>query len=56
MNFKLWQSHKDKQFYWVLVGNNGEVVAQSEGYVSKQGAKKGIKACKRCFFAKVIEL
>ena len=56
MTFKVWQSSKDKLFYWVLIAGNGEVIAQSEGYVAKQSAKKGIRAVKRCFFAKVIEL
>lgn len=57
MQFKLWQSSKDKQFYWALVSRNGERVAHSEGYTSKQGAKKGINAVKRgALFAKVTEL
>ena len=53
--YRLWQSSNDKQWYFALVAGNGEVVAQSEGYMKKQSAKKGIAAVKKSLFAKVVE-
>jgi len=38
---------RNGQFYWNLKAPNGEIVAQSEGYVSKQGALNGIDANRR---------
>ena len=38
---------RDGQYYWRLKAPNGEIIAQSEGYVSRQGAVNGIDACKR---------
>jgi uncharacterized protein YegP (UPF0339 family) len=38
---QLWKSKKDDQFYWHLISTrNKKVLATSEGYKSKQGAKK----------------
>lgn len=34
----------DKQWYWHVKAKNGEIIAQSEGYKTKQAAQKGIKA------------
>lgn len=36
------------QYYFHLTAENGEKIAQSEGYASKQGALNGIAAVKRC--------
>ncbi len=36
---------RDNQYYWHLKGKNGEIVAQSEGYQTKQGATNGIASC-----------
>lgn len=36
------------QYYFRLKAENGEVIAVSEGYASKQGAQNGIAAVKRC--------
>jgi uncharacterized protein YegP (UPF0339 family) len=36
----------NEQFYFRIIADNGEIVATSEGYVSKQGCKDGIKAVK----------
>lgn len=45
------------QFYFRLKASNGEIIASSEGYVSKQGAKDGVEAVKRCApTAPVVEL
>lgn len=35
-------------FYFRLKAENGEIIASSEGYTSKQGAQNGIAAVKRC--------
>lgn len=37
----------NNQYYWVLVASNGETLCQSETYISKQSAVKGIDSCKR---------
>lgn len=42
-------------FYFNLIASNGEIIATSEMYESKQGCKKGIAAVKRCLFAKVVD-
>jgi len=44
-NYFLFQGH-DGQYYWHLKAQNGEIVAQSEGYKEKQGALNGIASCK----------
>lgn len=36
------------QYYFRLKAENGETIAVSEGYTSKQGAQNGIAAVKRC--------
>jgi uncharacterized protein YegP (UPF0339 family) len=53
--FKLWKSEKDGQWYWSLVANNNEVIAQSEGYRRKESALKGIRAVRKAVFARVVE-
>lgn len=35
---------RDSQWYWRLRAANGEIVAQSEGYTSKDGAERGLEA------------
>jgi len=47
---------KNKKFYFVLKARNGEVVATSEMYNSKQACKKGINAVRKSLFAPVIDL
>jgi hypothetical protein len=44
--FEFWQSENDKQWYFHLRAPNGEIVAQSQGYVSKDNCINGIKAVK----------
>lgn len=34
---------RDSRYYWRLVGGNGEIVAQSEGYSTKSNAKRAAK-------------
>jgi uncharacterized protein YegP (UPF0339 family) len=36
------------QFYFRLKAENGQIIAASEGYSTKQGAQNGIDAVKRC--------
>jgi len=41
MYFQIWQG-KDKKWYWHLRAANHEIVANGEGYASKQGALAAI--------------
>lgn len=41
--FVVFKSPNNKQFYWHLKGDNNEILAQSEGYVTRYGAKRGAK-------------
>ena len=43
-------------YYFNLKANNGEIIATSEIYTSKQSCKKGIRAVKKCFLAKIVDL
>lgn len=36
----------NEQFYFSLHASNGEIILQSEGYISKQGAENGIASVK----------
>ncbi len=38
---------KDSQYYFNLKALNGQIILQSEGYASKQGASNGIASVKR---------
>lgn len=38
---------KDGQYYFHLKADNGQIVAASEGYTTKQGAQIGIAAIRR---------
>jgi uncharacterized protein YegP (UPF0339 family) len=40
--FTIWQSGSDSQWYFNLKAGNGEIILQSEGYVSKQGVENGV--------------
>lgn len=46
---------RDNQHYWRLKASNGQIVCQSEGYVSRQGALNGVDACKRIAPSATIE-
>jgi uncharacterized protein YegP (UPF0339 family) len=43
------EMYKDSagQFRWRLRAPNGEIIAQGEGYASKQGCQSGIDAVKK---------
>ncbi len=38
---------RDGYFYWHLRADNGEIIAQSEGYTSEQSARNGAEAVVR---------
>jgi uncharacterized protein YegP (UPF0339 family) len=42
--FEVFTSDKDGQHYWRLRDQNGEIVAQSEGYKRPENVHKGIAA------------
>ena len=44
--FEFWQSDKDGQWYFHLLAPNGEIIAQSQGYSSKDNCINGIKSVK----------
>lgn len=46
---------KDAQYYFRLKAENGEIIAGSEGYKTKQGAENGIAAVRRYAPAAKIE-
>ncbi len=55
----VWEVYKDTagKYRWRLKAANAEVVAQSEGYVNKQGALDGIKAVRNiALTAKIVEV
>ena len=56
MKFEILKA-KNKQFYFVLKAKNGEIVATSETYKSKQACIDTIKLITyKSFFAKTIDL
>lgn len=42
MPAKVFQNEEIGEWYFNLTGDNGEVVAQSEGYTTEAGAKRGL--------------
>ena len=46
MKFRI-RKNKGGEFYWQLVGGNGEVMAVSEGMASKQSVRDSIDSVKR---------
>ena len=47
VKFKCWKSEKDGQWYFHLKADNDEIIAQSEGYETKDGCLNGIDSVKR---------
>jgi len=45
--FKCWKSENDGQWYFHLKAENNEIIAQSEGYETKDGCLNGINSVKR---------
>jgi uncharacterized protein len=57
MKFQIFKSKKNKQWYFRLVARNGKIVAQSEGYKGKHGAKNGVASIQKgAANAKIVEL
>lgn len=50
-NLQVFKSEKNGNWYFRIVAKNGEIVAQSEGYTTKQSAIKGLSAVYRAFFS-----
>lgn len=46
----------NNQYYFILTARNGQIVATSELYSTKQACKKGINSVKRSLFAKTKDL
>ena len=46
MKIQIFQRGK-KQFYFRVVARNGQIIAQSEAYTTKQSAKKTIASLKK---------
>lgn len=45
--FEIRFSRKSREFYFTLVAANGEVIATSEMYQTKAGARKGIRSVRK---------
>ena len=43
IRFKYWQSEVDGQWYFHLIGTNGDVIVQSAGYMIEDKCLKGIE-------------
>jgi len=47
MKFEIFQSEKDKKYYFHLKARNGKLVLSSQGYSRKAGALKGVSSVKK---------
>jgi uncharacterized protein YegP (UPF0339 family) len=45
--FEYWESPKDGLWYFHLIAPNNEIVAQSQGYTTKENCINGIEAVKK---------
>lgn len=53
--FELWKDKKG-EWRWNLIARNGQVIAVSEGYTTKAGAKGGIRSVRlNAPLARVVE-
>ena len=55
MLYEYWQSKTNNQWYWHLKAANGEKIAASEGYTSKQNCLAAIELVKKSSAAPVRE-
>ena len=55
MKYEYWQGD-NKNWFWHLKAGNGEVIAQSEGYTSKQSCLEAIKLVKSSGNAPEVEI
>lgn len=46
---------KDDQWYFVMIASNGQILATSETYTTKQSCKIGIASSRKFLFASVID-
>lgn len=54
---EIFKSVRDRNFYFRVKARNNEIIAQSEGYLTKQGARTGIRSLiKNLLFSKIVEL
>jgi uncharacterized protein YegP (UPF0339 family) len=44
--FHKWQSERDGQWYWHMEGDNGEIIADGEGYTSEGSVDEVIQLLK----------
>ena len=44
--FEYWQSNKNGQWYFHLKATNGEIIANSQGYTTKENCINGIYSIK----------
>ena len=55
MKFEIRRS-ADRQWYFILKARNGEIIATSETYKSKESCKKGIRSVRRsAIFGRIID-
>ena len=55
MKFEIREA-SDGQYYFVLIARNGEIIATSEDYKTKESCKKGIRSVKKIgIFTRVID-
>jgi len=47
MKFEIYQSEKNKEYYFRLKAGNGENILGSEGYKAKSGCTNGIESVKK---------
>ena len=45
--FEFWESKKDGMWYFHLVAPNNEIIAQGQGYTTKDNCINGIEAIKK---------
>lgn len=45
--FEMWEATKDGQWYFHLKAPNGEIIASSEGYTTKDNCRNGIESVKK---------
>lgn len=46
---------KDEQFYFKVLAENGQTIAVSEGYTTKQNCEKGIESLKENSKSEIID-
>lgn len=57
MQIEIFKSEKNQNYYFTIRANNGQTVAQSEGYREKRNAAKTARSLKwRLLFAKIVEV